>query len=146
MIRSLPVAALLCLGLSSCVIVPIPHTSPNAYQFSGRVRDSLTRKAVPGATVVLVGLPDTTTHSDAEGYFITRSSYTVHFLGIYPYDDAFVVQIPPHRSTTGPIRVTHPNYKTRELPVYSDEHYDPFGPKATPVRLNDIFIERLSAK
>lgn len=128
------------LSLSACAVVPFPHASADAYQFSGRVLDRSSRRTVPDASVTLVGLPATATRSDADGRFVTRTSRTIHLLGIYTYD-GLSTQFPPAKSASGPLRISHPGYETRDISVQSGRSYQPFSTRPAPIELGNIYVE-----
>jgi hypothetical protein len=100
--------AIISLCTSSC-IVPFPGTECVTCSISGSVVDAVTKKPVPGASVMWSFKPETKVETDSTGQFNIKELQEVYLLRIYsPGGEQHV----PRTHPSNRLEASHPKYQT----------------------------------
>jgi hypothetical protein len=144
--KSAVVVVAAALLLSSCVIVPFPHTLVDVPRDSGRILDASNHRPVPNALVAFTSYPATAVKTDSSGRFTTGISRSLVLVGLYTYDGLDFTLPPVNDKPEGVLMVTHPGYHDWKDKAGGWPMNSPFQANrdVEVYKVGDILLRRLS--
>ena len=135
------ITSVLSLVLSSCIIIPVPHTTQRSTIITGRTIDARTHLPIAAAQVKLGNFPKTAATTDDGGCFTLDPTHNFHL--IWYENPSFVMHFPQAGERyywSGELNFTQEGYKPLSLKA-SEQHWPgPNQPKC--VTVGDVLLQR----
>jgi hypothetical protein len=127
---------IICLLLTGCIVVPLPHVTQSSPSIKGRITDAMTSLPIKNAIVQLenheaqdkrhASLHDrprhgATTKTRADGRFSIGSRYNFHLL--WYCNPSFQFHLPNGAYWLGELSVTHPGYEPFSTRSFTNGSY-----------------------